>query len=201
MKARRVLNGRRPGVEVVDSRGRPARRRERSRGSVRASSARYVVMGSSIRWPDLDRGRVEALLPGRRHGDDDVAADELRPVQVVADRRAEQASPEAACCHSPYARLKTATPDHGSAAGSHGEAVAIEDVAQPVLEAAHHDRDDRTHPRRVLAIGLAPLDPALHGLGRGKRLRHAERDRGVDADAAVGRLLHRRQAGRRWSGT
>ena len=39
------------------------------------------------------------------------------------------------------------------------------------------------------------VQPPLDGLGHGDRLRHGEGDGRVDADAAVGGLLHRRDPG------
>ena len=49
--------------------------------------------------------------------------------------------------------------------------------------------------RDVEPLGLAALQPALDGLGHRDRLRHGEGDGRVDADAAVGGLLHRADAG------
>ena len=112
-------------------------------------------------------------------------------MQVVADRRGQQPRPDSrAVRHSAWARLTTATPDHGSADGWTVSAVLVGDVAEPVLEAAHHDRDHRPHAGGVAVLGIAALEAALDRLGRGEGLRDAERDRGVDAHAAVGRLLH-----------
>ena len=56
--------------------------------------------------PDLDVGRVEAFLPGGRHRDDDVAADQLGPVVVMADRRAEQPRSVAPLTEKPVCTLE-----------------------------------------------------------------------------------------------
>ena len=67
--------------------------------------------------------------------------------------------------------------------------VALGDLLDPVVEAAHHEGDDRAHLGGVLALGLAALEAALDGLARGDGLCDGEGDRHVDGDAAVGGLF------------
>ena len=111
-------------------------------------------------------------------------------MEVVADRRTQQPRPEAALAEDPVGALEDRDPGPRQRGRVGDDPVALGLEPEPVLDPAHHDRDDRAHPRRQA--------PPLHDagararlrLGGGDRLRHAERDGGVDVDAAVGRLLH-----------
>ena len=66
---------------------------------------------------------------------------------------------------------------------------------QPVVQPAHHDRADRTHRADVLPL-FAAGEPAFERLRHFDALRQGERDRGVDADPAPGRLFDRGDTGR-----
>ena len=115
---------------------------------------------------------------------------------VVTDRRAEQPGPEPALAEDPVGPLEDRDAGPGQGRRVDDDPVAIDLDPQPVLDAAHHDRDDRAHPVDRQALRLAPAQPALDRLGRRDRLADAEADRAVDADAAVRRLLHHADADR-----
>ena len=85
--------------------------------------------------PDLDVGGVEPLLPDRRQGDDDVAADELAPVVVVADRRAEQPGPEPALPEDAVGPLEHRDAGPGQGRRVDDDPVALDLDPQPVLDA------------------------------------------------------------------
>ena len=96
-------------------------------------------------------------------------ADELRPVEVVPDRRTEQPGPQPACPELGERPLedRDARPGQGRRVGD--DAVALGLDPQPVLEPAHHQRDDRAHVVHRQALGLAASQPALDRLGRPRR--------------------------------
>src|SRR3954453_6321857 len=75
--------------------------------------------------------------------------------------------------------------------------VALGLDSEPVLEPAHHHGDHGPHVVDPQTLSLAALQPALDGLSGRDGLRDRERDRGVDVDAPVGRLLHDAHADRR----
>jgi hypothetical protein len=129
-----------------------------------------------------------------RRRDDDVAADELAPVHVVAEGRREQAQPVAALLEQAVGLLEHRHAGPLEHARIHAELVLLGVDLQPVVEAAHHDRAHRAHRADVLALALAPLQAALERLGDLDALRQREAHRGVDADAAVGRFLDGRDA-------
>ena len=109
--------------------------------------------------PDLHVRGIEAPLPGGRKREDDIPPDELRPVVVVPDRRAQQARPEAS-----RPELAVGPLEHGNTAprqrvGIDREPVPLDDHPQPVLDAPHHERHHGTHaaacpgPRRRAGAG------------------------------------------------
>ena len=77
------------------------------------------------------------------------------------------------------------------------QAIALGDLLDPVVKAAHHEGDDRAHLGGVLALGLAALEAALDGLARDDGLGDGEGHCHVDGDAAVGGLFDGFDAHRR----
>ena len=107
----------------------------------------------------------------------------------VTERGAERAGAQAALEELLVGALEggNATPLEVTRIQEH--LVALGDLLYPVVEAAHHEGDDRAHLGGVLALGLAALEAALDGLARGDGLCDGEGDRHVDGDAAVGGLF------------
>ena len=102
-------------------------------------------------WPNLDRRGVEANLPRVGHRQDDVPADELRPVEVVAVRRGEQPGPIAALAIDRIGTLERRDARPIGDARRQADAIAFGDRLEPVVEAADHDRADRVEVLRRLS--------------------------------------------------
>ena len=140
--------------------------------------------------PDLDGRGVEPSLPGRRQGDHDVATDQFRPVEVMADRRTEWSRTQAACLEFGDGALEDRDTGPRDRRRVGDDAVALGLDAEPVLQAAHHDRDDRSHVVDRQTRGLPAAKPALHRLAGRDGLRDAERHRRVDVHPPIRRFFH-----------
>ena len=113
----------------------------------------------------------------------------------MADRSAQEPGPEAALPEDRVGALERRDPGPGKGGRIRDHPVALGQDAEPVLEPAHHQGDDRPHRVGPQAGRLTPRHAALDRVRRGNRLRDGERDRGVDADAPERGLLHRRDPG------
>ena len=134
VKARRV---RAVGPNVSNSSAAQAVGLERPH-EIREPRAQLVDDGRVDRLvhprPDLDRRGVEAALPDGRHGDDDVAPDQLRPVEVVPDRGTQQSGPQPALPGTRVGPLedRDARPRQGGRIGDDPVPLGLD--TQPVLE-------------------------------------------------------------------
>ena len=105
---------------------------------------------------DLDVRRVESALPLVGHGQGDVAADQLRPVQHVAIGGRERPRPPAALGKDGGGTLEDRDSGPVRRSWIECEVVALDDCFHPVVEPAHHHRTHGAHLGRVEAGRLAP---------------------------------------------
>ena len=182
--------------------GRPARTRGRSPGNARRARRRSPGRpGSSI------RGRTSTLEAlKRRCQAAGIVMTTSPPISSDQWRWCRIAAPSSRA-RNPRSRKIAVRPLEDRDAGP-GQCRRVRDDpvplgldAEPVLDPAHHDRDDRAHRGGRLAGGLASSEAALDRLGRRDRLGDGEADGRVDADAAGARLLHRHEARRPSPGT
>ena len=148
----------------------------------------------------LDHGhvrRVEEQLPLVRDRQDDVAADEFGPMQVVAIRGGQQARAVATFLEDRIGALEAGDPGPVGHARRDDEPVALLEDVDPIVQAADHHRGDGRHAVGRQALGLAAPQAALDGLGHGDHLRHRETHGRVDVDAPERGLLDCFDAGSR----
>ncbi|MCD7896025.1 MAG: hypothetical protein LUG50_05045 [Planctomycetaceae bacterium] len=142
----------------------------------------------SVRYRNVTR--VNPLLPEVGNREDDVAAEEFAPVVVVPERAEKEPRPVSAFPvqavgpfrHGHAGPFQTFRIDKGTGGG--------DCLFYPVVGAADHDGADRPQPVDRQALGLPPFKALFHRLRHGQGLGNGEADRGVDADAPVGRFRY-----------
>src|SRR5205814_1067732 len=142
---------------------------------------------------------VDAPLPDRWQGDDDVPTDQLGPVQLMANRSTQQAGPIPALTKGFIGPLENCDAGPWKRGWIRNDPVPLGHHPEPVLETPHHEGHNRTHLLDRKAVRDPPCQAALHRLSGGDCLGHAEADRGIDAHASHRCSLDCRDPGRgRW---
>ena len=124
-----------------------------------------------MRDSGVDPAGVEAHLPGVRHGQDDVTADELGPVQAVAVGRGEEPGPVATLAVHADGALERGDAGPVQRVGMDGDVVALDEHPHPVVQPPDHDRADRRDRGRIAAARGERVEAALDRVADRDRLR------------------------------
>src|SRR5271165_2294851 len=144
---------------------------------------------------DLDIAGIVAKLPCVRRRNDDITANKLAPVHVIAKRRREQSDSIAPLSKDLIRLLEYRHPSPLQISRIYGDVLLLGGELQRVIEPPDHDRTHRSHGRDIFAFALAPFKAALNRLGYGKSLWQGEANSRVDADPAISSLLDRWNTG------